>query len=203
MLGKMADLVIDPTTRRVTHLVVEPDLQLELAGPRLVPVELVNPGHEASELTLHCTVEQIRKLESVREIAYLRVGTFPVDDPNWDVGVSDVLALPYYGPGEAYSAAYPSDLEMAYDRIPKGEVEVRRSSLVTSKDGHDLGHVEAFIVDGEGKVTHFVLEHGHLWGRRDIAIPIGSVAEIKTDEVTVSLTKDEVGTLPAARVKRW
>jgi len=203
MLGKMADLVIDPTTRRVTHLVVEPDLQLELAGPRLVPVELVNPGHEASELTLHCTVEQIRKLESVREIAYLRVGAFPVDDPNWDVGVSDVLALPYYGPGEAYSAAYPSDLEMAYDRIPKGEVEVRRSSLVTSKDGHDLGHVEAFIVDGEGKVTHFVLEHGHLWGRRDIAIPIGSVAEIKTDEVTVSLTKDEVGTLPAVRVKRW
>ena len=203
MLGKMADLVIDPTTRRVTHLVVEPDLQLELAGPRLVPVELVNPGDEASELTLQCTVEQIRKLESVREIAYLRVGTFPVDDPNWDVGVSDVLALPYYGPGEAYSAAYPSDLEMAYDRIPKGEVEVRRSSLVTSKDGHDLGHVEAFIVDGEGKVTHFVLEHGHLWGRRDIAIPIGSVAEIKTDEVTVSLTKDEVGTLPGVRVKRW
>src|SRR5262245_28099384 len=118
MLGKLADLVIDPTTRRVTHLVVDPDLQPALAGPRLVPVELVDSGDEASELTLHCTVEQVRKLESVREIGYLRVGAFPVDDPNWDVGVSDVLALPYYGPGEVYSAAYPGDLEMAYDRIP-------------------------------------------------------------------------------------
>jgi sporulation protein YlmC with PRC-barrel domain len=203
MLGKLADLVIDPTTRRVTHLVVEPDLQPALADSRLVPVELVDSGDEASELTLRCTVEQIRKLESVREIAYLRVGAFPVDDPNWDVGVSEVLALPYYGPGEVYGAAYPGDLEMAYDRIPKGEVEIRRSSLVTSTDGHDLGHVEALIVDGEGKVTHFVLERGHLWGRRDIAIPIGAVAEIRTDEVSVGLTKNEVGALPAVRVKRW
>jgi sporulation protein YlmC with PRC-barrel domain len=203
MLGKLADLVIDPTTRRVTHLVVEADLQPALAGPRLVPVELVDSGDEASELTLHCTVEQIRKLESVREIAYLRVGAFPVDDPNWDVGVSEVLALPYYGLGEVYGTPDTSDLEMAYDRIPKGEVEIRRSSLVTSTDGHDLGHVEAFIVDGEGNVTHFVLERGHVWGRRDIAIPIGAVAEIKTDEVIVGLSKDEVGTLPAVRVKRW
>src|SRR5262249_21692522 len=97
MFGKLADLVIDPTTRRVTHLVVEPDLQLALAGPRLVPVELVNSGEEASELALHCTVEQIRKLESVREIADLRVDAFPVDDPNWEVGVSEVLAMPGYG----------------------------------------------------------------------------------------------------------
>jgi sporulation protein YlmC with PRC-barrel domain len=203
MVGKLADLVIDPTTRRVTHLVVEPDLQPAFAGPRLVPVELVDTRDEASELTLHCTIEQIRKLESVREIAYLRVGAFPVDDPNWDVGVSEVLALPYYGLGEVYGPPDPSDLEMTYDRIPKGEVEIRRSSLVTSTDGHDLGRVEAFIVDGESKATHFVLERGHLWGRRDIAIPIGAVAEIKTDEVTVGLTKEEVGALPAVRVKRW
>ena len=53
---------------------------------------------------------------------------------------------------------------MTYDRVPKGEVEIRRSSAVTSADGHDLGQVDGFLVDGEAHITHFILERGHLWG---------------------------------------
>ena len=34
---------------------------------------------------------------------------------------------------------------LAYDRIPKHEVEIRRSSAVISTDGHHLGHVEGFL----------------------------------------------------------
>jgi hypothetical protein len=48
-----------------------------------------------------------------------------------------------------------------------------------------------------------VLERGHLWGKRDITIPIGSVTRIETDAVTVGLSKDEVGGLPAVHVHRW
>ncbi len=51
-----------------------------------------------------------------------------------------------------------------YDRIPKGEVEIRRASPVISADGHQLGHVDGFIVDEEDQLGHIVLEHGHLWG---------------------------------------
>jgi sporulation protein YlmC with PRC-barrel domain len=120
------------------------------------------------------------------------------------VGVSDVLAVPYYGPGDIGSAAnYSGNMEVTYDRIPKDEVEIRRSSLVTSTDGHVLGHVEALILDRDSRVTHFVLERGHLWGKRDVTIPIGSVTQIETDAVTVGLTKDEVGALPTVHVHRW
>jgi sporulation protein YlmC with PRC-barrel domain len=203
MLGELADLVIDPTKRRVTHLVVAPREKEALAGSRLIPIELADSAAEQSEITLRCTVDEARKLDPVDEITYLRVGGLPVDDPDWDVGVSDVLAMPYYGVGDPAGASYPSDVEMTYDRIPKDEVEVRRSSLVTSSDGHDLGRVEAFVVDEEDKVTHFILERGHLWGRRDITIPISAVTKIETDAVTVGLTKDEVKALPAVRVHRW
>jgi hypothetical protein len=48
-----------------------------------------------------------------------------------------------------------------------------------------------------------VLERGHLWGKRDVTIPIGSVTQIETDAVTVGLTKDEVGALPTVHVHRW
>ena len=40
-LGELADIVIDPTTRRVTHLVVEP--HHGIYARRLVPIALVRP----------------------------------------------------------------------------------------------------------------------------------------------------------------
>jgi len=199
MFGELANLVIDPTRRRVTHLVVQPRDQ-EVIGPRLVPVELAETGEARPEITLHCTVEDVSKLETVRKSAFLCLSGFPVDDPDWDVGVSDVLAMPYYGAGEPDAL---SDAEVVYDRIPKGEVEVRRSSSVISTDGHHLGDVEAFILDEEEQVTHIVLERGHLWGQRDVTIPIGAVTKVETDVVTVGLSKDEVGALPTVRVRRW
>ena len=73
---------------------------------------------------------------------------------------------------------------------------------MTSADGHDLGEVDGFVVDSEEQITHFVLERGHLWGRRDVTIPIGAVATVETDAVTLSLSKDEVGALPSVRVHR-
>jgi hypothetical protein len=36
----------------------------------------------------------VRRLPQVREVAYVRLDGFPVDDPDWDVGIEEVLALP-------------------------------------------------------------------------------------------------------------
>jgi hypothetical protein len=89
-----------------------------------------------------------------------------------------------------------------YDRIPKHEVEIRRSSAVMSADGHHVGHVDGFLI-GSGEVADIVLERGHLWGRREIVIPAAAVARVQNDAITLSLTKDEVGALDARRVQRW
>ena len=119
VFGELADLVIDPTNRRVTHLVVQPHREQALAGSRLVPVELADSAGDQSQITLHCTVHEVSKLEPVREAAFLPLGGFPVDDPDWDVGISNVLAEPYYGAGDLAGASYPTDVEMFYDRIPR------------------------------------------------------------------------------------
>jgi hypothetical protein len=74
---------------------------------------------------------------------------------------------------------------------------------VLSSDGHHLGHVDGFVVDGEQRITHLVLEHGHLWGKRELTIPISAVAEIMSDAVTLGLSKDQVGALPSVPVARW
>ena len=198
LLGELADVVIDPTTKRVTHLVVQP--HHDIAPARLVPIELAQDA-DGQEISLRCTVEEVRQLAPVREIAYLRLGEFPADDPDWDVGVQDLLAMPYYEPG-VDPVSYGAEAGIIYDRVPKGEVEVRRASAVTSADGHHLGHVDGFVVDGD-QISHIVLERGHLWGRRDLTIPIGAVAKVETDAVTLSLSKDDVGALKGVSVRRW
>lgn len=206
--GELADVVIDPTSRRVTHLVVQPHHRHGLA--RLVPVEEADAARGAdSEVLLRCSIEEVRRMELVQAFAYLQLGEFPIADPDWDVGVESVLALPYYdssGMG-GYATDYPMDYDprvgISYDRIPKGEVEIRRTSTVCSADGHDLGRVDGFLVDAGEQITHLVLEHGHLWGRRDVTITIGAVTKVQTDAVTLSLTKDAVEALPAVPVNRW
>jgi sporulation protein YlmC with PRC-barrel domain len=201
--GELADVVIDPIEKRVTHLVVNPTRR-DTIGSRLVPIELASGGEER-EISLACPAAEVDGLDTVEEFAYLRLGEPPLNDPDWDVGVRDVLATPYYeGSGfGGYGGDFGAFEGMTYDRIPKGEIEIRRSSPVFSEDGHHLGHVEGFVVDADDHISHLVLERGHLWGRRDVTIPIGSVAKVANDEVTVSLSKDDVGALKAVRVHRW
>jgi sporulation protein YlmC with PRC-barrel domain len=205
--GELADIVVDPTKRTVTHLVVEP--HQDHGQARLAPIDLatVQDG-EPPIVTLRCSTEEAGRLELVQEYAYLRIGEVPDKDPKWDIGVESVLAHPYYGGGasigyETVPPDYDPHVAMTYDRIPKGKVEIRRASEVTSADGHHLGRVDGFLVADDDAITHFVLERGHLWGRREVTIPMNAVAHVHTDAVTLTLTKDEVGDLPSVHVHRW
>jgi sporulation protein YlmC with PRC-barrel domain len=179
IFGRLVDVVIDPTSRRVTHLVVERDRDSWLA--RLVPVQLAERGDDATgAIVLPATVDEVRRLPPIHEVSY---------------------PLPYY---PAYGLEpTPVDYAVSYDRVPKGEVEIRRASEVDSADGHRLGHVDGFLVDEDELITHVVLEQGPPWERREVAVPIGAVTQVATDAVTLRLTKDEVAALPVVEIRRW
>jgi sporulation protein YlmC with PRC-barrel domain len=198
--GELADVVVDPVSRRVTHLVVQPPDRHDRA--RLVPVERASAAGD--DIALDCSVADVEALEPVHESAYLRVGELPVADPEWEIGTQDVLALPLYQEMDGMGSVIDPDPHVIvnYDRIPKHEVEIRRSSAVMSADGHRLGHVDGFLV-GSGETTDIVLERGHLWGRREVVIPAAAVARVENDLVTLSVTKDEVGALATRHVHRW
>lgn len=199
--GELADLVVDPATRRITHLVVEPHHRHDLA--RLVPVELAVA--EKRSVALRCTTEDAWGLTKVEGFAYLQYGELPVDDPDWEVGIQTVYAQPYQddyrGLGGRRLDPDPP-VAFAYDRVPEGEVELGRATVVLSADDHVLGHVEGFLIDGGEQITHLVLARGHVCGRREATVPVGAVARVATDSVTLTLTKDEVRSLPAVPVRR-
>ena len=72
---------------------------------------------------------------------------------------------------------------------------MRCGEQVHATDG-DIGRVQGLVIDPrDHHVTHVLLQEGHLWGRKDVAIPIGAVTGVD-DGIQLSITKDEVQDLP-------
>jgi len=115
------------------------------------------------------------------------------DVPNYRA--TDTVAWPFFG----YRGAR-GHLE-AYDAIPPGEVEVQRGEHVNATDGH-IGQVEGLVIDLDSHhVTHVLLQEGHPWGGKQVAIPIGTVTRV-AERIEVNLTKQQVRDLPEVDIDR-
>jgi sporulation protein YlmC with PRC-barrel domain len=192
--GVLKRVVVNPVAGAITHLAVEP--KHGRAAGHLVPIEYVTSTGKRIELD--CTRAQLAEFDEAEESAFLAVGNV------MGYGRGDVFLLPYFslrtgglslpfGGGTMHS-----ELE-TNDRVPVGEVEVRRGDPVHATDG-DIGKVEGLVVDpADHHVTHFLLQEGHLWGEKRVAIPIAAVEHFG-DIIRLKLTQAEVRDLPAVDV---
>lgn len=202
-LGELADVVIDPRTRRLTHLVVQPGDRDEDA--RLVPIAGADVRDGSDTISLQCTTDELSRLDPIHESALMAPGQLAGGNADWDVGIQEMYALPEPGGagldglGTGMTMAYDQDVMVSYHRVPKGEVEIRRRSAVTSSDGHHLGHVVGFVLDDQKQIAQLVLEHGHLWGKHQVAIAGRAIERLQSDELTLSLSSHEVGALKPIR----
>jgi len=187
--GEVSRVVVDPVARAVTHLVVEP-AHWRGSG-RLVPLDLVDAT--TGEIRLRCTLADFEKLDPAEETQFLP-GTpgYPGYDPE------QVLSMPYYGIGIGMGMGMGGgDVPVAvtYDAVPLDEVEVRRGEHVHASDGR-IGKVQGLVIDPDSHhVTHVLLQEGHLWGRKEVAIPISVVTGVD-DGIRLSITKQQVQDLP-------
>ncbi len=175
--GEVSRIVIDPATDAVTHLVIEPKHR-QGAG-RLVPLDLVDAA--AGDIRLRCTLAEFGGLEAAEEteLVDLGAGGLGIGGMNTPMGVS--------APVQAY----------VEDIVPLGEAEVGHGDPVHALDG-EIGKVQGFLVDpGDHRLTHVLLKEGHLWGRKEVAIPVGAVTGV-LDGIQLNLTKKQVEDLPPA-----
>ena len=189
---QLVDVVIDAGAKSVTHLVVQPHDHGEDA--RLVPVGLAEESDGGDEVKLRATAKDLEGFDLVHEFEVLHAGERPQEDPKWDVGVEDIVVTPTYAPtafGE-YGGALDSDVTISYDRVPKGEIELRRASSVYSSDGHHLGSLDGVIVSEGDRLTQLFFQRGHLWWKHEVAVPAESIAKFESDMVTLELKKDEL-----------
>jgi sporulation protein YlmC with PRC-barrel domain len=197
MCGELRRVVVDPVARTLTHLVVEP--RHRQGNGRLVPIDIVESA--AAEIQLRCTMAEFNALEDAEETQFL-----PGAAGQWDYQQEQMLSLPYYGLGTGtgmglgIGGMHVGDPNVGpeaviTDRVPVGEVEVRRGDQVHATDGV-IGRIQGLVIDpSDHHVTHVLLDEGHLWGKKTIAIPINAVKDAK-DGVRLNLTKDQVRDLP-------
>ena len=202
--GDLRKVVVDPVARALTHLVVEPRHR---AGgvARLVPIAMVESTTDV--VLLRCTTPEFEALTDAEETQFL-----PGTGDEWGYGSQDTFALPFYslggtdgGPLGPVGLIGPSGVggpqAFTVDRVPAGEIEVRRGERVHATDGA-IGRVRGLVVDPrDHHVTHVLLDEGHLWGQKRVAIPIGAVTGVE-DGVRLNLSKDEVRDLPAVDLEQ-
>ena len=196
--GEVRRLIIDPATDTVTHLVIQPGHRRE-AG-RLVPVHLVDTA--AGEIRLRCTLAQFDQLDHAEEFDLVE-GPMPGNDDfvgdSLEYGTGDTTYVPVGGAAQLIGIGpMPKDPRtIVEDVVPVGETEVGPGDRVLAVDG-EIGRVHGFLVNpGDGRVTHVLLQEGHLWGRKEVAIPISAVTRVDP-EIRINLTKEQVGDLPPA-----
>jgi len=133
----------------------------------------------------------------------------PGGNGRFGYGQDQMLSWPYYGlgvgslgmggVGMGMGMQAPGPVVVTNDSVPEGEVEVRRGDHVFATDGA-IGRVRGLVVHpGDHSVTHVLLDEGHLWGQKRVAIPISAVKDVE-DGVRLNLSKDEVRDLPAVEV---
>jgi len=174
--GEVSRMILDPATRSVTHLVIEPKHRREPG--RLVPLDLVDTT--TGEIRLRCTLAEFDKLDPAEENELVEgSGSMGVG------GMATPMGIPH---------AARTVLE---DVVPLGETEVGRGEHVHALDG-EIGQVEGFLVDpGDHRVTHVLLQEGHLWGRKEVAIPVSAVTGVEYG-IRLNMTKKQIEDLPPA-----
>ncbi len=205
--AELVDVVIDPRSRRLTYLVVREHGHSKDA--RLVPVDCAKRGDRATAILLDRTMAQVQESEQIHEFVYLKIGELPTEGPDWDVGIQEMFAPAATNGigtemlGSGFEWDYDQHVAISYNRVPKGGVEIRRSSAVTSSEGDHLGHVVGFVIDDGQQISQLILEHGHLWGKRKVAIPAHSIERFTTDELVLNLSSDQVGAMKSMPAHHW
>jgi sporulation protein YlmC with PRC-barrel domain len=194
--GEVSRIVLDPQARKATRLVVDPQHRHEPG--RLVPVRFVEAA--AGEVRLRCTRSEFDSFEQADVLDLAQddyQGGYGEDavEGFGDVGSMGVGGS-ISGMGLGQTLGH-SRRTVSHENLRPNEAAVRHGDRVYATDG-EIGEVEGFRIDpGDQELTHLLLKEGHLWGRKEVAIPIGAVTELDYG-VRLNLTKQQVEDLPSA-----
>ena len=182
--GRAVQVIVNPITRKMTHVVVEERKLPQVE--RLVPVRSI--VRTADELIyLDCSQQELGRMTPLIETEFLwaEIPEFNEFYP--------YLLQPYVIPGQ---------LATKQESLPPGELGIHRGARVHATDGK-VGWVNEFVtIPTNGEITHLLLREGHLWGCKEVAIPISAIERIEERTVYLKLDKREVQALPSVPVRR-
>jgi uncharacterized protein YrrD len=187
--GRIACVIFNPVTDDLTHIVVKEDpFPYE---ERLVPIEFIQSS-TAESVLLNCTKAEFFRMDHFIKHEYVELDRSYSGYPT-----GYYVYLPYASPiDEDY-------MDIEHERIPEGELAIHRGAVVNATDGR-IGKVDEFLVEQDGgHITHIIMREGHIWGQKDVNIPITEIDHIEDDIVYLKASKTEIAALPAIPVHHW
>jgi sporulation protein YlmC with PRC-barrel domain len=180
-IGRLENIILNPKTERVTYLVVRGnDLQ---NTERLVPERLVR---EASHDTVFLSIskEKFEGMKNFIQEEYIpsNITLYMAEQAGWDIGT-------------------PASVFVEHEAVPAGGLIVHKGAKVFATDGH-AGKVDDFLVEKKtGRITHLILLEGHLWGKKDISIPVNQIDRYEDGNIYLKIDKSGVEALPVIDTK--
>lgn len=194
--GRSVYVLINPVIDQVTHLIVKED-----SSPNteyIVPVDVVSKTI-ADTIQLRCSKAELEKMDPFIKTTFIEE---KIPDRNFRYSGK-------FGMGSYYYMPYVTTNRTVYEsvenqQIPPGELTVRRGTRVEATDGY-VGKVDEFVVNPEnGHITHLVMREGHLWGQKDVIIPLSAMGDTRQDTVFLKIDKHQIESLPTFPVhRRW
>ena len=193
--GHSEYVLIDPVADKVTHVVVKED-----SSPNteyIVPVDSVAETIDDT-IRLRCSKAELEKMDPFIKTKFIEE---KAPDRHFvyiggGMGMGSYYYLPYVS---AESSVYEA---VEHEQIPPGELAVSRGTRVEATDGY-VCKVDEFVVNPEnGHITHLVMREGHLWGKKDVIIPLSAMGETRGDTVFLKLDKHQIESLPTYPVQR-
>jgi hypothetical protein len=192
VFGRSEYVLLNPVIDLVTHLVVKQD-----SSPNkeyIVPVNFVAET-KGDTIRLSCSMAELEKMDPFIKTTFI------------EEKLSDYTAFAGgYGSGMVYwpYASVEGNVQVPVEQqaIPAGELAVHRGTRVEATDGF-VGKVDEFVVASEsGHITDLVMREGHLWGKKDVIIPLSAIGETRADTVFLKLDKAQIELLPTFPLKR-
>jgi sporulation protein YlmC with PRC-barrel domain len=183
--GQIRRVIIKPTQEEITHLVISNEMIPEIEY--LVPIGRVTDS-----------TSSLIRLSSSRE----ELSNMPIFDKTEFVPafMTTFNGLPYMM-WPYYASMFPN-IPLEKEHIPADELVIRRGAQVEATDGH-VGRVDEFLINPENDhITHLVMREGHLWGQKDVTIPVGKIEHYKNNTVYLKLNKKEIEQLPSLPIRR-
>ena len=104
------------------------------------------------------------------------------------------MMWPYYAPVASF-------MTLEKEHIPADELAIRRGAGVEAVDGH-VGRVDEFLINpSDDHISHLVLREGHLWGQKDVTIPMSQIDHFENNTVYLKLKKLEIEKLPGIPIR--
>ena len=179
--GKSTSAIIHPINFQLTHIVVN-DTHLHSDPTRLVPIKYIKSA-TGDQVTLSCTKSDLAAMKPFVSTGYVEVSA---SNKKTKAGA----------PKTSVSSDAPNADPVQDEHIPEGELDIHSGTQIQATDD-PIGSLDGFVVElDSGSITHLITKEGHLWRKKDLAIPVSAIESIMSDIVYLKLSKSEAEALP-------